>query len=337
MSSTVPRLSFERPILELETRLEYLKKQSYSEDVREEIQRIRLGLADLRKKIYANLSPWETVEVARHQDRPQTVDYINMIFDEFIELHGDKFFGDDQAIRTGWAKLDEFKVMLVGHQKGRTVKERQLCHFGCALPEGYRKAVGKMKMAAKFGIPVVCLIDTPGAFPGIESEERGISQTIAESMYEMSILKTPVICVVIGEGGSGGALGICVGDRVAMLEHSYYSVISPEGCAGILWKSGEFKDKAAEALKFTAKNLLKFGIIDDIIEEPVGGAHSNPDLMASRLKQYLRLKLRELKKVEMDDLVAKRYDRFRRMGVFVENPEHSVDQLEPFNDQESSR
>ncbi|MDO5565988.1 MAG: acetyl-CoA carboxylase carboxyltransferase subunit alpha [Planctomycetia bacterium] len=318
MSNTVQRLSFERPILELEIRLEFLKKQNNSEEVREEIQRLRLGLADLRKKIYANLTAWETVEVARHPDRPQTVDYIDLIFDEFVELHGDKFFGDDRAIRTGWAKLDEFKVMLVGHQKGRNVKERQQCHFGCALPEGYRKAMSKMKMAAKFGIPVICLVDTPGAFPGIESEERGISQTIAESMYEMSILGTPVICVVIGEGGSGGALGICVGDRVAMLEHSYYSVISPEGCAGILWKSGEFKDKAAEALKFTSKHLLEFGIIDDIIQEPDGGAHSNPNLMASRLKQYLRLKLRELKKIPLDDLVAKRYDRFRKLGVFVE-------------------
>lgn len=329
MSNTAPRLSFERPILELETRLEFLKKQNNSEEVREEIQRLRLGLADLRKKIYANLTAWETVEVARHPDRPQTVDYIDLIFDEFVELYGDKFFGDDRAIRTGWAKLDEFKVMLVGHQKGRNVKERQLCHFGCALPEGYRKAMSKMKMAAKFGIPVICLVDTPGAFPGIESEERGISQTIAESMYEMSILGTPIICVVIGEGGSGGALGICVGDRVAMLEHSYYSVISPEGCAGILWKSGEFKDKAAEALKFTSTNLLEFGIIDDVIQEPDGGAHSNPNLMAARLKQYLRLKLRELKKVPLDELVAKRYDRFRKLGVFVEQSSEQLSNQEP--------
>ena len=316
MSSTLQRLSFERPILELESRLEYLKKQNSSVEVRDEIQRLRLGLADLKKKIYANLTPWETVEVARHPERPQTVDYIELLFDEFTELHGDRFFGDDRAIRTGWAKLDEFKVMLVGHQKGRTTKERQACHFGCALPEGYRKAMAKMKMAAKFGLPVVCLVDTPGAYPGIESEERGISQTIAESMFEMSILPTPIICVVIGEGGSGGALGICVGDRVAMLQHAYYSVISPEGCAGILWKSGEFKDKAAAALKFTAKDLLGFGIVDDIIDEPAGGAHSDHHLTASRLKQYLRTRLRELVRVPVDKLIEERYRRFRNFGVF---------------------
>ncbi|MDO5553700.1 MAG: acetyl-CoA carboxylase carboxyltransferase subunit alpha [Planctomycetia bacterium] len=317
-SSTLERLSFERPIHELESRLEYLKKQNSSPAVREEIQRLRLGLADLRKKIYANLTPWETVEVSRHPERPQTVDYINMIFDEFVELHGDKFYGDDQAIRTGWAKLDEFRVMVVGHQKGRNVKERQACNFGCALPEGYRKATAKMKLAAKFGLPVLCFVDTPGAYPGVESEERGISQVIAESMYEMSLLRTPVVCVIIGEGGSGGAIGICVGDRVAMLEHAYYSVISPEGCAGILWKSGEFKDKAAAALKFTAKDLLQFGIIDDIIPEPPGGAHSDHHLMAARLKQYFRASLRELKKCSVDSLVQDRYQRFRKLGSFIE-------------------
>lgn len=319
MSSVEPRLSFERPIFELEAKLELLKKNNDSPEVRDEIQRLRLGIADLKRKVYANLTAWETVEVARHPERPQTVDYLELVFDDFIELHGDKSFGDDRAIRTGWAKLDEFKVMVVGHQKGRNAKERMQCNFGCAHPEGYRKAMAKMKMAAKFGLPIISFVDTPGAYPGIASEERGIAQVIAESMFEMASLKTPIICVIIGEGGSGGAIGICVGDRIAMLEHSYYSVISPEGCAGILWKSHEFKDKAAEALKFTSNSLLKFGIVDDVIEEPLGGAHRDHHLMASRMKQFLRSNLRELTKISVDQLVEKRYQRFRNFGVFNES------------------
>ncbi|MDR1268228.1 MAG: acetyl-CoA carboxylase carboxyltransferase subunit alpha, partial [Planctomycetaceae bacterium] len=243
------RLSFEQPIFELESRIESLKKDSAVSEVREEIARLRKNLLQLQKEIYASLKPWETVEVARHPNRPQTLDYLEMVFDEFIELHGDRFFGDDPAIRTGWAKLDEFKVMVIGQHKGRNLKERQTCNFGCPHPEGYRKALRTMQMAAKFHLPIVSLIDTPGAFPGIASEERGVALTIAELMFEMSRLPTPIICVVIGEGGSGGAISIGVGDRVAMLEHAYYSVISPEGCAGILWKSGEHKDKAAAALK----------------------------------------------------------------------------------------
>jgi len=211
--------------------------------------------------------------------------------------------------------------MLVGHQKGRNVKERQACNFGCAHPEGYRKALGKMRLAAKFHLPIITLIDTPGAFPGIASEERGVASIIAELMFEMSTLRTPIICVVIGEGGSGGAIGIGVGDRVAMLEHSYYSVISPEGCAGILWKGHEHKDKAAEALKMRSKDLLGFGVIEEVIEEPLGGAHRDPHLMGSRLKHYLRNQLRELVRVPVDDLVAKRYERFRKLGTFVEGTE----------------
>jgi len=312
------RLSFEKPIFELEARIEALKKDSTDTDAREEIARLRKTLLQLQKDVYASLSPWETVEVARHPNRPQALDYIDLMFDEFVELHGDRFFGDDPAIRTGWAKLDEFKVMVIGQHKGRNLKERQTCNFGCPHPEGYRKALRAMRMAAKFHIPIVSLIDTPGAFPGIASEERGVALTIAELMYEMSVLLTPIVCIVIGEGGSGGAIGVGVGDRVAMLEHAYYSVISPEGCAGILWKSHEYKDKAAEALRFRSKDLQGFGVIEEIIEEPVGGAHRDPHLAASRVKHYLRSQLKDLVKTPAEQLVDKRYERFRKLGVFEE-------------------
>ena len=312
-------LSVAKPIFELEQRLESLTEASASSDVSDEIQRLRLGLADLKKKVYANLNRWNVVEVSRHPNRPQTADYLDRVFDEFVELHGDRFFGDDRAMRTGWAKIDGQKVMVVGHQKGRNAKERIACHFGCAHPEGYRKAIGKMKMAAKFGLPVICFIDTPGAFPGVASEERGVAEAIAESMFEMSRLRTPIICVVIGEGGSGGALGIGVGDRVAMLQYAYYSVISPEGCSGILWKNDQNKDKAAEALKFTSSDLLKMKVIDAVIEEPLGGAHRDPNLMASRLKLFLRSQLRQLRRIPIEQLVEQRYQRFRQFGVFFEN------------------
>lgn len=311
-------LSFERPIFEMEARLEALRGAANSVEVRDEVQRLRLGLAELTRKVYANLTAWETTEVARHPERPQTLDYFELAFDEFVELHGDKVFGDDRTIRTGWARLDDFRVMVVGQHKGRDFKERQESNFGCARPEGYRKAVQKMKLAEKFGLPVICLIDTPGAYPGKDSEERGVAQAIAESMYEMTLLKTPIVCVVIGEGGSGGACGIGLGDRVAMLQYSYYSVISPEGCAGILWKSGDCKDKAAEALKFTSKYLLRFGVVDDVIEEPLGGAHRDHRLMALNLKKYLRSKLRELTKIPTDRLLDERYLRFRKIGVYLE-------------------
>jgi acetyl-CoA carboxylase carboxyl transferase subunit alpha len=247
-----------------------------------------------------------------------TADYLQLVFDEFVELHGDKTFGDDRAIRAGWAKLDTFKLLVVGHQKGKTLKERSECNYGYAHPEGYRKAVSKMRLAAKFGLPIVCLIDTGGAYPGIGAEERGQAMVIAQSMYEMSRLRTPILCVVIGEGGSGGALGLGVGDRVAMLEHAYYSVISPEGCAGILWKSHTFKERAANALKMTSKDLLRLGVIDDVIPEPLGGAHSDHHLMASRLKIFLRSRLREVSARPLDQLVVERYQKFRRMGVFLE-------------------
>lgn len=329
MSSTERRLSFEQPIYEMEARLDALRQNANSPEIREEVQRLRLGLAELTRKTYANLTAWETVEVSRHQNRPQTTDYLDLVFDEFIELHGDKTFGDDRAIRTGWAKLGEFKVMVVGHQKGKDPKERVECNFGCAHPEGYRKAIAKMQMAAKFGLPIVCLVDTPGAYPGIASEERGVAQAIADAMFVASTLRTPIVCIVIGEGGSGGAIGICVGDRVAMLEHSYYSVISPEGCAGILWKGVEHREKAAAALKFTSKDLLKFGVVDDVIEEPLGGAHRDHRLMALRVKQYLRAQLRELVKIPVEELVEQRYQRFRKFGVFTESSAESVDVPSP--------
>ena len=319
MAGSDHRLSFERPIYELEARLEKLDtKTEPTPEVRNEIRRLRRELVELTKRIYANLKPWETVEVARHPDRPMTTDYLELVFEEFVELHGDKFFGDDRAIRTGWAKLDAYKVLVVGHQKGKTLKERNLCNYGYAHPEGYRKAMAKMRLAAKFHMPVICLIDTGGAYPGIGAEERGQAQVIANSMFEMSRLPTPIICVVIGEGGSGGALGIGVGDRVAMLEHAYYSVISPEGCAGILWKSHTFKEQAAEALKMTSKDLSRLGVIDAVIPEPLGGAHRDHHLMASRLKLYLRGTLRELVGKPIDQLLEERYQKFRRMGVFFE-------------------
>ncbi|MDR2344680.1 MAG: acetyl-CoA carboxylase carboxyltransferase subunit alpha [Planctomycetaceae bacterium] len=322
MSHVEQRLAFEKPIFDLEARIEMLKKDALQAgaavELREEITRLRKNLLQLQKEIYATLKPWETVEVARHPNRPQTVDYLEMVFDEFVELHGDRFFGDDQAIRTGWAKLDEFRVMIVGQQKGRNLRERQICNFGCPHPEGYRKALRVMRLAAKFHLPIVSLIDTPGAFPGVASEERGVASIIAELMFEMSVLPTQIVCVVIGEGGSGGAIGIGVGDRVAMMEHSYYSVISPEGCAGILWKGHEHKNKAADALKMRSNDLIRLGVIEDVIEEPIGGAHRDPHLAASRLKHYLRSNLKELVKVPIESLVQTRYRRFRNLGIVAE-------------------
>ena len=319
MASGNYQLDFERPLYQLEEKIAEMKaNDDGTQGSLEERRRLRRELTELRKKIYSELTPWQTVRVARHQERPMTTDYINLAFDEFVELHGDRFFGDDRAMRAGFAKLDRFKVMLIGHQKGKTLEERQQCFFGCAHPEGYRKALKQMKMAAKYGLPVICLIDTPGAYPGVGAEERGQAQVIAENMFEMSRLPTPVICVIIGEGGSGGALGIGVGDRVGILEYSYYSVISPEGCAGILWKSGEYAENAAEALKLTSKYLLNLGAVDDVIEEPVGGAHRDHHQMASRLKLYLLKTLQQLTEQPIDELLAARYEKFRRLGVFLE-------------------
>jgi acetyl-CoA carboxylase carboxyl transferase subunit alpha len=313
-------LPFETDVHELEVSLAAL--EAGGDASADEAKRVRRDLAARLKTTYANLTPWDGVLVSRHKERPQFLDYVDLIFDEFAELHGDRAFGDDRALRTGFARLGDFKVMLVGHHKGRTLAERQQCFYGCAHPEGYRKALGKMKLAAKFKVPVVCLIDTPGAYPGIGAEERGQSQLIATSILEMSQLPTPVVCVVIGEGGSGGALGIGVGDRVSMLQHAYYSVISPEGCAGILWKTAtdETKPRAAEALRLTSKHLLKHGVIDDIIPEPVGGAHRDPREMGRTLKTYLVRYLRELTPKPIDQLLPARYEKFRKLGEFVTVP-----------------
>jgi acetyl-CoA carboxylase carboxyl transferase subunit alpha len=320
-TALAPGLEFEQPIHEIEMRLGELERSADGHaETENEIRRLRREWVKVTKRVYENLDPWQTVQVARHKNRPYTADYLALAFEEFVELHGDRHFGDDRAILSGFAKLDQYKVMVIGHQKGRTYKERAACYFGCAHPEGYRKAMAKMRLAAKFGLPVIAFIDTPGAYPGVGAEERGQAWVIAENMYEMSRLPTPIICVVIGEGGSGGALGIGVGDRVAMLEHSYYSVISPEGCAGILWKSGEYAQQAARALRFTSKDLLEFGIIDSVIPEPVGGAHRDHHQMGARLKFYLVRTLRELLAKPLDQLLQDRYQKFRRMGVFLEAP-----------------
>src|SRR5947209_15779168 len=294
------RLPFEKEIYQLEDALAKLEAGADGHaGGSEEIRRMRRELANLKRKIYSNLSAWDTILVSRHSERPQTRDYINLLFDEFVELHGDRAIGDDRAIRTGFARLADYRVMLIGHQKGHEVKERLECLYGCAHPEGYRKALLKMRLAAKFRLPIICLIDTPGAYPGIGAAERGQAQLIATSLLEMSRIATPIICVVIGEGGSGGALGIGIGDRVAMLEFAYYSVISPEGCAGILWKEAndETKRLAADALKLTARHLFKLRVIDDIIPEPLGGAHRDHLEMANVLKAYLLRHLRQLRPV----------------------------------------
>jgi acetyl-CoA carboxylase carboxyl transferase subunit alpha len=311
-------LDFEKPIFEFEASLARLEEAAGAAS--DEVRGARRDLVHLKKRIFSNLTAWQTVKVARHPERPQFLDYVDLIFDEFVEVHGDRAFGDDRSVRTGFARLGDYKVLLVGHQKGRSLKEKNECLFGCAHPEGYRKALTKMKLAAKFGLPVICLIDTPGAYPGIGAEERGQSQLIATNLMEMARLPTPVVCVVIGEGGSGGALAIGVGDKVSMLEFAYYSVISPEGCAGILWKTAteETKEKAARALKLTAKDLARFGVIDDVIPEPLGGGHRDQREMATTLKLTLLRYLRELKGVPTDQLLRRRYEKFRRMGVYEE-------------------
>jgi len=318
MNNSGPALAFEKPIFDLEQELAALNNDGETSKESSKVRKLQNQIAEVTRDLYSDLSPWETVQVARHQNRPYTRDYLSLVFDEFVELHGDRKFGDDRAMLAGFAKLDDQKVMVIGHQKGRTVKERTACSFGCAHPEGYRKAMQKMNLAAKHNLPVICFIDTPGAYPGIGAEERGQAWVIAENMYEMSRLETPIICVVIGEGGSGGALGIGVGDKVAMLQHSYYSVISPEGCAGILWKSHEFAPAAADALRFTSKHLPGLDVVDDVIPEPLGGAHRDHQQMAIQIKQYLVSSLRELQEKSLEDLLADRYQKFRKIGRYLE-------------------
>jgi acetyl-CoA carboxylase carboxyl transferase subunit alpha len=332
------RLPFEAPIYEMEQRLgemeaQYAKNRAEGDNskIGDQIRRLRRELANLKREIYSQLDPWQTVQVSRHPQRPQTRDYIDLIFDQFLELHGDRAVGDDPAIVTGLGYLDDVKVMFIGHQKGKNLAERTACHFGCAHPEGYRKALLKMRFAEKFGLPVVTFIDTPGAYPGISAEERGQAAIIAENLMEMSGVRTPIVCVVIGEGGSGGALGIGIGDHLGMLEHTYYSVISPEGCATILWKGAEHAPKAAAALKFTSRDLLRFGIIDEVIPEPLGGAHRDHAEMAAGLKQFLLRNIRRLVSVPRDELLDRRYDKYRKIGVFLEEADQPAPAVASLN------
>ncbi len=313
-------LEFEKPILELEKRIEELRNFTSGEkiDINTELKKLEDRLEQVKKNVYNNLTPWQRVQIARHPKRPYTLDYINLIATDFIELHGDRCFGDDKALIGGFARLDETKVLIIGHQKGRNIKEQVQRHFGCAHPEGYRKALRLMKLAEKFSIPVVCLIDTPGAYPGVGAEERGQAEAIAVNLREMARLKTPVVAVVIGEGGSGGALGIGVGDRICVLENAYYSVISPEGCSAILWKKKGSASEAASALKLTAADLYKQGIIDEVIKEPLGGAHRNYEETAANIKKALIKYLNQLRELDMAELLDKRYEKYRKIGMFSE-------------------
>ncbi len=309
-------LEFEKPVAELEREIEKLRAKSSSQDIdmSEEISKMETKLAQTRTRIYDNLTPWQRVQIARHTNRPFMLDYLNHCFEDFCELHGDRHIGDDASMPGGFATLNGQRVMVIGHQKGRDTKENLKRNFGSAHPEGYRKAIRLMRMAEKFGVPVITMIDTPGAFPGIGAEERNIAEAIAYNLREMMILKVPIIAVVLGEGGSGGALGIGVADRVLMLENAYYSVISPEGCAAILWKHRKHAPEAAEAMKLVAPDLKKLKLIDDVIKEPTGGAHQDHPAAARSLADSLDRHLKELSKLSNEDLLNKRYEKFRKFG-----------------------
>jgi acetyl-CoA carboxylase carboxyl transferase subunit alpha len=312
-------LDFERPIVELEKKIEELRNFTSHKkvDLSSEIKRLEEKLETLKKDIYGNLSAWQRVQIARHPQRPYTLDYIGAMMSDFIEIHGDRCFSDDRALITGLATLDNQKIMAIGHQKGRDIKENLKRNFGCAHPEGYRKALRAMQMAEKFDLPVVIFIDTPGAYPGVGAEERGQAQAIALNLKEMITLTVPIVATVIGEGGSGGALGIGIADRVCVLENAYYSVISPEGCAAILWKDGAKAPDAAEVLKLTAEDLLKMNIIDEIIPEPLGGAHRDPEKTAKVLKETIKKNLKDLKMQSKEKLLEARYQKFRSIGKFA--------------------
>jgi acetyl-CoA carboxylase carboxyl transferase subunit alpha len=311
-------LDFEKPIIELEQKIVEMRKYADNLDIADEITTLENKVDQLRENVYSNLTRWQRVQLARHPDRPYTLDYIQYITDDFIELHGDRRFGDDKAIVAGFAKLEKETVLIVGHQKGRDTRSNIYRNFGMPNPEGYRKALRLMLLAAKFKRPIICLLDTPGAYPGIGAEERGQGEAIAKNLFEMSHLPVPIIIVIIGEGASGGALGIGVGDRILMFENSWYSVISPESCSSILWRSWEYKEQAAEALKLTAPDLLEQGVIDRIIPEPMGGAHRNPQIMAQTLKDTLLEELKSLKKIKPDRLVQLRIEKFSKMGAWRE-------------------
>jgi acetyl-CoA carboxylase carboxyl transferase subunit alpha len=313
-------LDFEKPIVELELKIEGLKNFGLDKNISldPEIRKLEEKLEKMKAEIYDRLSTWQRVQIARHPDRPYTLDYIRMMTTDFLELHGDRQFADDLAFVAGFAKLNGTQIMIMGHQKGRDTKENVLRNFGCAHPEGYRKAMRLMQLAEKFHLPVVVLIDTPGAYPGVGAEERGQAQAIASNLRDMAGLKTPIIATIIGEGGSGGALGVGVADRVCILQHAYYSVISPEGCASILWRNSVKAPEAAEALKITGEHLLKFGIVEEVIPEPPGGAHKDPEKVAANLRTAILKHLEELSSLSTAELIEQRYKKFRKIGEFSE-------------------
>ncbi|MBU0548591.1 MAG: acetyl-CoA carboxylase carboxyltransferase subunit alpha [Candidatus Omnitrophica bacterium] len=310
-------LDFEKPIVDLEKKIQELKTfiSEKKIDLSSEVKKLEDRLEHLRKDTYNNLTAWQKVQLARHPLRPYTLDYINILMSDFMELHGDRLFSDDKAMICGLAKLDKERVVVIGHQKGRDTKENLKRNFGCAHPEGYRKALRVMQLAEEFQLPIIIFIDTPGAYPGIGAEERGQSHAIALNLREMMCIGVPIMAIVIGEGGSGGALGVGVADRVAVLENSYYSVISPEGCAAILWKDGAKAPQAAEVLKLTGPDLLSMGIIDEVIPEPLGGAHRDPAKIAQNIKEALTRNFKELEGLDKDELLKLRYNKFRCIGV----------------------
>ncbi|WP_298440314.1 acetyl-CoA carboxylase carboxyltransferase subunit alpha [Geobacter sp.] len=318
MAAIAP-LEFEKPIVELEKKIrELIEIAGDNEDLKAEVGTLEKRVDKMRETVFANLSRWQMTQVARHINRPFTLDYLNLIFTDFVELHGDRLFGDDHAIVGGLARLDGEPVMVIGHQKGRDTKEKVYRNFGMPNPEGYRKALRLMEMAERFRMPIITFVDTPGAYPGIGAEERGQAEAIARNLREMAALTVPIIVVIAGEGGSGGALAIAVGDRVLMLQYSIYAVISPEGCAAILWSDGTKGEQAAEALKLTAKDLKELDVIDEIIEEPLGGAHRDHETMAKALHDALSRHLKELKGIAPEQLVEERYQKFRKMSRFAE-------------------
>lgn len=311
-------LDFEKPILELEQKIEEMRKYEDNLDIADEIKTLESKVNQLRDSIFTNLTRWQRVQLARHPDRPYTMDYLHLMLDDFVELHGDRHFGDDKAIVGGLGTLGGEPVVVIGHQKGRDTKSNVYRNFGMPNPEGYRKALRLMHLAAKFHRPVITMLDTPGAYPGIEAEERGQAEAIARNLFEMSHLPVPIVVVIIGEGASGGALGIGVGDRILMFENAWYSVIAPESCSSILWRSWDYKEQAAEALKLSASDLVEQGIVDRIVPEPQGGAHRNHAISAETLKSILREELKALKKLKPEKLVQKRIEKFSAMGRWAE-------------------
>ena len=311
-------LDFEKPIADLENRLVEMKKLALDNnvDVSLAVSQLEANIEELKKETFANLTRWQRVQLSRHPERPYTLDYIEQMCDEFIEIHGDRTVGDDKAMVGGFGKIGDQSIMIIGQQKGRNTKQRQLRNFGMPNPEGYRKALRLMKIAEKFGKPIVTLIDTPGAFPGLEAEERGQGEAIARNIRDMFMLKVPVICIIIGEGASGGALGIAIGDRVLMLENTWYSVISPESCSSILWRSWDFKEQAAEALKLTAKDMQGNGLVDGIIPEPLGGAHLDPNEAIEIVKNVILKSLQELQQISPAERINQRIEKFGQMGVY---------------------